>query len=77
MLLGPYKNRVTNQRQCKHQVDLNQRKGSHLSDLIDYAGGFKENAYSKSVKITRIFDDKLKIVDVNSDQFEFFTPKAW
>ena len=50
------------------------KEGESLKNLIDYAGGFKENAYTKSVKITRIFDDKLKIVDVNSDQFEFFTP---
>ena len=37
---------------------------------------FQENAYSKSVKVTRIFDEKYKIVDVYSDQFDFFESKS-
>ena len=30
----------------------------------------------KSLRITRVFDDQYKIVDVNSDQFEFFQLKS-
>ena len=35
-----------------------------------------ENAFKKSIKLTRIIDDKYKIVDVNSAQFDFFQPKS-
>ena len=38
--------------------------------------GFSENSYSKSIRITRIFDEKYKIVDVYSDQFDFFELKS-
>jgi len=47
-----------------------------LSDLLFYSGGFKENALKKSIKVTRIFDDNLKVVDVNADQFDFFQLKT-
>ncbi|MDC3077465.1 SLBB domain-containing protein [Flavobacteriales bacterium] len=74
ILVGTYKNRVTIKGNVITPGRFESKKGESLKNLIDYAGGFKENAYTKSVKITRIFNDKLKIVDVNSDQFEFFTP---
>ncbi|MBT6448498.1 MAG: hypothetical protein HOK38_07125 [Flavobacteriaceae bacterium] len=57
-------------------VVLMDRLQKRLKDLILYAGGLSENAFQKSIKLTRIIDDKYKIVDVNSDQFEFFQPKA-
>ena len=37
---------------------------------------FQKILIAKSIRITRIFDDKYKIVDVNSDQFEFFQLKS-
>ena len=74
ILVGTYKNRVTIKGNVITPGRFESKEGESLKNLIDYAGGFKENAYTKSVKITRIFNDKLKIVDVNSDQFEFFTP---
>ncbi len=75
ILVDTYKNRVTIKGNVIKPGRFESKEGESLKNLIDYAGGFKENAYKKSVKITRIFDDKLKIVDVNSDQFDFFIPK--
>ena len=74
ILVGTYKNRVTIKGNVITPGRFESKEGESLKNLIDYAGGFKENAYKKSVKITRIFNDKLKIVDVSFDQFEFFTP---
>ena len=76
ILVDTYKNRVTIKGNVIKPGRFESKEGESLKNLIDYAGGFKENAYKKSVKITRIFDDKLKIVDVNSDQFDFFIPKS-
>ena len=76
ILVDTYKSRVTVNGNVVKPGRYEIKNEESLSDLIFYAGGFNENAYKKSVKITRIFDDKLKIVDVSSDQFDFFIPKS-
>ena len=76
IVVSPYTERVVVEGAVKIPGKFEMKEGENLSDLIFFAGGFKENAYRKSVKVTRIFDNKLKVVDVNSDQFDFFTPKA-
>ncbi|MBR9922662.1 MAG: hypothetical protein GYB31_17660 [Bacteroidetes bacterium] len=37
----------------------------NLIDLVELAGGLEDNAYLKSVQITRIADDQQQIIDVN------------
>ena len=76
ILVGPYTNRVTINGNVKLPGKFEINEGETFSDLLSYAGGFTENAYTKSVKLTRIHDGELKIVDVNRNQFEFFTPIA-
>ena len=75
IVVGPYTNRVTISSGVKTPGKFEIKNGETLSDLIKYSGGFSENSYSKSVRITRIFDEKYKIVDVYSDQFDFFELK--
>ena len=74
ILVGPYTNRVFLEGEVKLPGKFEIKKGETLSDLIHYAGGLNENSYKKSIKLTRIFDDEFKIVDISSDQFEFFFP---
>ena len=76
IVVGPYKDRVEIKGAVKIPGRFEMKDGESLSDLIFYSGGFKENAYRKSIKVTRIFDNMLKVVDVDSDQFDFFNPKA-
>ena len=76
ILVDTYKNRVTIKGNVIKPGRFETKSNETLSDLIFYAGGFNEKAYKKSIKITRVFDDKLKIVDVSSDQFDFFIPKS-
>ncbi len=76
IVVGPYTNRVSISKGVKIPGKFEIKNGETVSDLIKYAGGFSENSYSKSIRITRIFDDKYKIVDVYSDQFDFFELKS-
>ncbi|MAU63792.1 MAG: hypothetical protein CMC38_05545 [Flavobacteriaceae bacterium] len=76
IIVGPYTNRVTIEGAVKTPGKFEINENENLKDLILYAGGLSENAFQKSIKLTRIIDDKYKIVDVNSDQFEFFQPKS-
>ena len=75
IVVGPYTNRVTISSGVKTPGKFELKNGETLSDLIKYSGGFTENSYSKSVRITRIFDEKYKIVDVYRDQFDVFELK--
>ncbi len=76
IVVGPYTNRVSIFGGVKTPGKFEIKNGETIADLINYAGGFLENSYSKSIRITRIFDEKYKIVDVDSDQFEFFQLKS-
>ena len=76
IVVGPYTNRVSIPDGVKTPGKFEIKNGETVSDLIKYAGGFSENSYSKSIRITRIFDEKYKIVDVYSDQFDFFELKS-
>ncbi len=76
IVVGPYTNRVSIFGGVKTPGKFEIKNGETLSDLINYAGGFSEDSYSKSVRITRVFDEKYKIVDVNSNQFDFFQLKS-
>ena len=76
IVVGPYTNRVSISDGVKTPGKFEIKNGETVSDLLQYAGGFTEKSYSKSVRITRIIDNKYKIVDVNKDQFEFFQLKS-
>ena len=75
IVVGPYTNRVTIEGAVKIPGRFEMKENESLSDLLSYSGGLSENAFKKSIKLTRIIDDKYKVVDVNSDQFDFFQPK--
>jgi protein involved in polysaccharide export with SLBB domain len=74
ILVGPYTNRIIVEGAVITPGRFEMTENETLSDLINYAGGLSENAYSKSIKLTRIIDGQFKIVDINSDQFDFFKP---
>lgn len=76
IVVGPYTNRVSISGGVKIPGKFEIKNGETIADLINYSGGFSEDSYSKSIRITRIFDEKYKIVDVNSDQYEFFQLKS-
>jgi protein involved in polysaccharide export with SLBB domain len=76
IVVGPYTNRVTIEGEVKIPGKFETKEDETLADLLTYSGGFSENAFKKSIKLTRIIDGELKIVDINSDQFEFFKPMS-
>ena len=76
IVVGPYTNRVKINGAVKIPGRFETKENETLSDLLFYAGGLSEKAYKKSIKLTRIIDGELKIVDINTDQFDFFKPSA-
>ena len=76
IVVGPYTNRVTIEGAVKVPGKFETKNDETLADLLSYSGGLSENAFKKSIKLTRIIDGELKIVDINSDQFQFFKPMS-
>jgi protein involved in polysaccharide export with SLBB domain len=76
IVVGPYTNRVTIEGAVKIPGKFETKNDETLADLLSYSGGLSENAFKKSIKLTRIIDGELKIVDINSDQFQFFKPMS-
>ena len=76
ILVSPYSNRISIDGAVKLPGKFEFKNNETLSDLIFYSGGFTENASTKKIKVTRIINDQLKIVDINSDQFDFFQLKT-
>mgnify|MGYP003324053044 CR=1 FL=1 len=52
------------------------KKGETLKDLLSYAGGFKERAYTNTIKVERVNEGELMVFDVKKEDFELFTPQS-
>ena len=74
ILVNTYSNRISIDGAVKSPGKFEMKDEETLLDLLNYAGGLSENAFKKSIKLTRIIDGQFKVVDINSDQFDFFKP---
>ena len=76
ILVGPYSNRIRIEGEIKNPGRFEFTKNESLKDLLNYAGGFSEKAFKKSIKLTRVIDNQLMVMDVNEDQYKSFEPKS-
>jgi len=76
ILVKPYTNRVTLKGAVKTKGRFELLKNESLEDLLKYASGFNEEAYTKTIKVKRVSDGEHIVADINKDQFEIFTPKS-
>ena len=76
ILVGPYTNRVQLLGEVKLPGIFETKEGESLMDLINYSGGFTEKAFKKSIKLTRVIENNLSVIDISYDQLPFFT-RLW
>ena len=76
ILVKPYTNRVTLKGAVKTKGRFELLKNESLQELLNYASGFNEEAYTKTIKVKRVSDGEHIVADINKDQFEIFTPKS-
>ena len=62
--VGTYNNRIRLEGEVKHPALFELKDGETLEELVDYAGGFSERAYTHRVKIIRKTDRQQEILDV-------------
>lgn len=64
-----YGNRIEILGEVKRPTVFEGKEGESLQDLMRYAGGFSENAYTSKVKVFQKTDKERRITDVYADQF--------
>lgn len=72
IIVGPYEQLAVARGKVKRNRIFEMRKGETLQQLLDMAGGFTGDAYTKDVRIKRKSDSRYRIATVAKDQFASF-----
>ncbi|WP_400262036.1 SLBB domain-containing protein [Sphingobacterium sp. SG20118] len=71
-----YGNRVQFEGEVKRPAIFETVSGESLLDLVKYAGGFNEDAYTAKVKVLQKTDKERSVKDLYADQFADYSPQA-
>ncbi|CAN5283221.1 SLBB domain-containing protein [soil metagenome] len=71
-----YKTRVQIKGNVKRSGKFELLDNETFNTLLEYSGGFNDNAYTAAVSVIRITNSQRKIIDLNADQFAGFRPKS-
>jgi len=71
-----YGSRVQFEGEVKRPAIFETVAGESLLDLVKYAGGFSENAYTAKVKVLQKTDRERSVKDIYADQFADYSPKS-
>jgi protein involved in polysaccharide export with SLBB domain len=69
-----YTNRVTVEGEAKRPGIFEMKKGEHFSDLLNFASGFNEFAYTASVNVLQKTGKEFKVADIQAAQYGSYTP---
>ncbi|PVX46578.1 protein involved in polysaccharide export with SLBB domain [Flavobacterium sp. 103] len=69
-----YINRVTVEGEVKRPGIFEMKKGEHFSDLLNFASGFNEFAYTASVNVLQKTGKEFKVADIQAAQYGSYTP---
>ncbi|HVS92097.1 MAG TPA: SLBB domain-containing protein [Mucilaginibacter sp.] len=69
-----YKVRVEMAGEVKRPALYEVLPGETLQDVIRFAGGFSDQAYTELIKVTQIYNNEKRLTDVSSDDFKNYIP---
>ncbi len=69
-----YNQRVTLEGQVKRSGIFEMKKGETFNDLLSFASGFNEFAYTASVNVLQKTDKEFKVRDIKSTEFNSYKP---
>jgi len=75
ILVNPYTRRVELKGEVKRPMIFDMQGGETFEDLLEFAGGFTEDAYQARVKVTQKTPRERRIEDVLSSQFAQYQPQ--
>lgn len=73
IMVGPYEQLVVVQGQVKRNRIFELRKGETLQQLLDMAGGFTGNAYTKDVRVKRKAEQFYQLATIQQEKFASFS----
>lgn len=76
IVINPFTARVEIEGEVKRPGIFEIKEGESFADLLNYAGGFTDNAYTERVNVTRNTATEKVVSDIFSNQFTLFTPKG-
>ncbi|HSI78253.1 MAG TPA: SLBB domain-containing protein [Lunatimonas sp.] len=76
LLVPPFLGRVTLNGEVKRPAIFEIKEGENFRDLLEYAGGFTDEAFRDRVSVTRITSRERAVSDVFNDQFGMFLVKG-
>ncbi|PTT13224.1 sugar transporter, partial [Flavobacterium sp. HMWF030] len=71
-----YSQRVTVEGEVKRPGIFEMKKGEKFSDLLNFASGFNEFAYTASVNVLQKTGKELKVHDINESEFKNYIPMS-
>lgn len=74
--VSPYENRVTVNGEVKREGIYELKKGETLENLLDFCGGFTDEAYTERISVTRNMNGEKSVADVSKELFSMFAPAA-
>lgn len=74
--VSPYNSRVEMIGAVKRPLLFEMKTGETFSDLLKYAGGFTEDAYTGRISVIRTTGKEYRIEDLLESQFSQFEPKS-
>jgi protein involved in polysaccharide export with SLBB domain len=69
-----YKVRVQMTGEVKRPALFEVLPGETLKDVIAFAGGFADQAYTELIKVTQIADNQKRLMDVTADDYKNYVP---
>ncbi|WP_215226570.1 SLBB domain-containing protein [Echinicola shivajiensis] len=76
ILVEPYESRVKLEGAVKRPLIFEAKEGETFGDILRYAGGFTDNAYTERVNVTRYTEKEKAVSDVFAGQYDIFTVKG-
>jgi protein involved in polysaccharide export with SLBB domain len=72
--IPPYSARVSIEGEVKRTGLFEVKEGENLQQVLNYAGGFTDSAYTASIKAYKTTDTEKKIYDISKEQFTSYFP---
>lgn len=71
-----YSQRVTVEGEVKRPGVFEMKKGERFSDLLNFASGFNEFAYTASVNVVQKTGKEFKVQDINESEYNSYQPQS-
>jgi len=74
--ISPYENKIEIEGEVKRTGFFEVHKNETLKDIINFAGGFTNDAYKEKIKVIRNTTKEKSVADIQQELFGIFTPKS-